>query len=106
MKTILAIIACIAFVGISAVHAQTSTPVVDQRQANQRARIRDGAATGELTAGETAKARSDQRKIRRTERRAKADGEVTPSESARLQRKQNKASRSLRRNKNDAQTRP
>ncbi|RAV98275.1 hypothetical protein DQQ10_24305 [Pseudochryseolinea flava] len=84
----------------------TETPVIDQRQKVQRARIRSGAASGELTRRETVKARSDQRRIRRTERRAKADGEMTTEERARIQRKQNKASRSLRRNKQDDQQRP
>jgi hypothetical protein len=83
-----------------------STPVVDQRQQVQRHRVRQGVATGELTRGEAASSRHDQRKVRRTERRAKADGIVTDGEKARIHHKQNKASRKLRRNKRDAQSRP
>jgi hypothetical protein len=85
--------------------AQSQTPVVDQRQQNQRARIVEGASSGELTRRETAQSVRDQRRIRRTERRAKSDGVVTPGEKANLERKQNKASRQLRRNKHDAQQR-
>jgi hypothetical protein len=83
-----------------------STPVVDERQHAQRARIRQGAASGELTRAETAKLRAEQRHIRRAERRAKADGSVTPRERTRLNRKQNKASRDIRRQKHDRQERP
>ncbi len=94
----------VAFAGM--VKAQTSTPVVDQRQANQRARIREGARSGELTRRETAQSARDQRRIRRQERRAKSDGTVTKQERVQLQRHQNRASRQLRRNKHDAQVRP
>ena len=90
--------------GIVVAHAQ-STPVVDQRQENQRERIQSGVVSGELTRNEAVDARKDQRKIRRTERRAKADGTVTTRERARIEHKQNKASRKLRRNKHDAQER-
>ncbi len=78
-----------------------STPVADERQKAQRARVRQGVASGEVTRPEAARLRSEQRHIRRTERRVKADGEVTPRERAKLQRKQNKASRDIRRQKND-----
>ena len=104
MKQIRFILALVMFIGTLSVMAQnTETPVVDQRQRNQRARIREGAASGELTHREAAKARGDQRRIRRTERRAKSDGQVTTDERTRIQRKQNRASRSLRRNKHDDQ---
>lgn len=104
MKNILVLAVFMAFAGV--VKAQTSTPVVDSRQQVQRARIRDGAQSGELTRRETANAVRDQRQIRRQERRAKADGTVTDRERARIHRDQNKASRKLRRNKNDDQSRP
>lgn len=93
------------FAGLGEIYAQ-QTPVVNQRQQNQRARIRQGVKSGELTKVETKEAVKDQRHIRRAERRAKADGVVTGREKARLSRKQNQASRELRRNKNDAQSRP
>lgn len=90
---------------ISASYAQ-NTPVADQRQASQRARIREGNRSGDLTRKETARLRAEQRHIRRTERRAKSDGTVTRQERAKIQRKQNRASRDIRRQKHDAQTKP
>lgn len=104
MKRTTALLAFIAFVGIIHVRAQT-TPVVDQRQSNQRHRIQQGVENGELTPRETADARQNQRKARRTERRAKADGTVTANEHAKIHRKQNKASRQLRKNKHDGEDR-
>ena len=83
-----------------------NTPAVDQRQDMQKQRIREGVASGELTRHEAVNARQDQRKIRRTERRAKADGVVTTGERARVHRKQNKANREIRRDKHDVQDRP
>ena len=105
MKRIILLFAMLTF-GAVYVNAQTQTPVVDQRQQNQKARIKDGVASGELTGRETAQSVRDQRRIRRTERRAKSDGVVTDKEKAHLQHKQNKASRQLKRNKNDAQQQP
>jgi len=105
MKKIVVLLSCIAFGMVLSVNAQT-TPGVDQRQENQRERIQQGVASGELTRRETANAVHDQRHIRRAERRAKSDGVVTGRESARLHHKENKASRQLRRNKHDAQDRP
>ncbi|HYG19686.1 MAG TPA: hypothetical protein VD816_12190 [Ohtaekwangia sp.] len=107
MKKIPLLLVVLLLMSILTTWAQpTETPVADKRQKVQRARIREGAASGELTGKETFKARQDQRQIRRTERRAKGDGEITEKEKARIQRKQNKASRDLRRNKHDGEDRP
>ncbi|WP_276369115.1 hypothetical protein [Chryseolinea sp. H1M3-3] len=105
MKKLFALLAFIVFAGIIETQAQ-QTPVVDQRQKNQRHRIQQGVASGELTKAEAADARHNQRKIRRSERRVKADGVVTPAERTKLHHKQNKANRQLRRDKHDAQDRP
>lgn len=105
MKKIIAVFTFIVFAGIIQAQAQ-QTPRVDQRQKIQRHRIQAGVASGELTRRESANARHDQRKIRRTERRAKADGVVTTSERARLDHKQDRASRQVRRDKLDGQDRP
>ena len=83
-----------------------STPVTDERQANQRARVTQGVVSGEVTRAEAARLKAEQREIRRTERRAKADGKVTRRERANIQQKQNKASRDIRRQKHDGQERP
>ncbi|HET6541712.1 MAG TPA: hypothetical protein VFG46_14580 [Chryseolinea sp.] len=105
MKKIIAVFTFIVFAGIIQAHAQ-QTPVADHRQKNQRHRIQSGVASGELTRRETASARCNQRRIKKSERRAKADGVVTPIERARLDHKQDRASRQLRRDKHDGQDRP
>ena len=105
MKKIIAVFTFIVFADIIQAHAQ-QTPVADHRQKNQRHRIQSGVASGELTRRETASARCNQRRIKKSERRAKADGVVTPIERARLDHKQDRASRQLRRDKHDGQDRP
>jgi hypothetical protein len=105
MRKIIALISFTLLICFTEASAQ-NTPAVDQRQDLQRQRIREGVASGELTRQEAANARHDQRKIRRTERRAKADGVVTTRERAGLHRQQNKANREIRRDKHDRQDRP
>ena len=83
-----------------------STPLVDERQQNQRARIHQGVTSGEVTRAEAARLRSEQRHIKRAERRAKADGDVTRRERVVLNRKQNQASRKIAKEKHDLQDRP
>jgi hypothetical protein len=100
MKKIMVIV-CLTMVTIVSYAQQT--PVVNQRQRHQQARIREGVASGDLTRAETRRLRVEQRHIRRTERRAKADGTVTVQERAKIQRKQNRASRDIRRQKHDRQ---
>lgn len=75
------------------------TPRVNTRQVAQQTRIAEGRATGELNRRETHALRTEQRHIRRSERRAKADGDVTVAERRRLDRKQDRASRHIRRAK-------
>ncbi len=86
--------------------AQETTPRVDVRQGAQRARIHEGRANGDLTNKEAAVLNSEQRHIRRSERRVKADGTVTASESSRLARKQNRANRHIRRTKHNGVAKP
>lgn len=81
------------------------TPVVNKRQVNQRARIRQGVKSGELTRGEAAKLRSEQRTIQAEKKMAKADGQVTPAERAKLRHDQNKASKDIYRKKHNEKTR-
>ena len=85
------------------VAAQTSTPRVDQRQANQEARIQQGVQSGELTNREAAKLEAGQAKVQAKEDKAKADGVVTPKERAKLAKAQDKQSRMLYMQKHDAQ---
>ena len=101
MKNILLI--SILFVGFAS-YAQEATPKVDGREREQRSRIHEGRASGDLTHQEAARLNKQQRHIHRTERRAKADGTVTRGERKKLHREQNRASRNIRRQKHNTQT--
>lgn len=85
--------------------AHADTPVVDQRQADQRARINEGVASGELTRREAAGLRAEQAHIRQDEREAKADGVVTRRERRHLERELNRSSVDIHEQKHDAQGR-
>lgn len=74
------IIFVLVTLGIAA-RAQDATPRSDTGQRAQRARIHEGRKDGEVTTGEAAALNSEQRRVRRMERRAKSDGVVTPSEN-------------------------
>jgi hypothetical protein len=84
--------------------AQTQTPGVDQRQANQDARIQQGVQSGQLTPKETAKLQKGQAKVQKKEDKAKADGVVTPKERKKLAKAQDKQSKKIYREKHDKQT--
>jgi type II secretory pathway pseudopilin PulG len=83
--------------------AQTSTPKVDQRQANQQQRIEQGVASGQLTGKEAAKLDKGQAQVEKKEAKAKADGKVTPKEREKLKHAQNKQSQKIRHEKHDKQ---
>lgn len=101
-KRIVALFAAVAL----PVAAQTSTPRVDQRQANQGARIQQGVQSGALTGKEAAKLEKGQDKVQAKETKAKADGKVTARERARLAKAQDKQSRNIAKQKHDRQTAP
>ena len=103
MKKLIFLIPALLFFISSKNYAQ-STPAVDAREQSQRARIREGVTSGQVTHREASRLRGEQRRVRRTERRAKADGMVTQSERARIDHKQNGAGRDIRRQKHDNQT--
>jgi hypothetical protein len=86
------------------VSAQTNTPYVDQRQANQESRIQQGVASGALNEREATRLEVGQAKVDAAEARMKADGKVTKTERARLHHKENKQSARIYRQKHDAQT--
>ena len=95
----------LAFASIGAfAQAAAATPRVDQRQANQQARIANGAASGQLTSRETLRLEKQQAMVNKAEDHAKADGTVTRHERKRLHRMQNTASKRIHRQKHDAQT--
>ena len=81
--------------------ASTSTPRIDRREANQRARIHQGVKSGELTRHEARRLRRGQRHVDRMEDRAKADGKVTAAERHRITRAQNHQSRRIYRLKHN-----
>lgn len=83
--------------------AQTNTPNIDQRQANQEARIQQGVNSGSLTPREAARLERGQGRVDRMEGRAKADGVVTDRERARIQHAENRQSREINREKHDRQ---
>ena len=98
MKRIL-LISLLSFVCGVAADAQDRTIRADKREAIQRARIREGRKDGEITKAEGAALNGEQRRVKRSERRAKADGTVTPREKVRIEKKQDRASRHIRRAK-------
>jgi hypothetical protein len=81
------------------------TPRLNAREANQRARIHHGVASGELTRPETRRLAAGQVHLHRAEARAKSDGVVTARERAWLQHEANQQSRRIYRQKHDAQDR-
>ena len=85
--------------------ASAGTPRYDARQHNQRERIANGVASGELTKRETRRLAAGQVHLNRVEHRAKADGVVTARERAHMQHEENQQSRRIYRQKHDAQDR-
>ena len=79
-----------------------NTPRIDQREANQQARIANGAANGGLTAPETQRLEKQQGRIDNAEAKAKADGTVTAKERRRLTAMQDGASRDIHRKRHNA----
>jgi hypothetical protein len=84
----------------------TATPVIDQREQNQKRRIKRGVKSGELTKHETKKLLKEEKEIRKDEKEAKADGTVTKEERKEIRREEKKASKDIYKQKHDAQKRP
>jgi uncharacterized protein YdeI (BOF family) len=79
---------------------------INERQDNQRDRIRQGVQSGELTRVEAARLRRQEAQIRLNEARARqSGGEFTPRERARIQRQLDRESGRIYRQKHDAQDR-
>ncbi len=85
--------------------AQTQTPQINQTQAQQAARIKQGVASGQLTAREEARVRAQQRNVKAIKKTAKADGSVTNAERAQIKKAQRKSSATIYRQKHDGQKR-
>jgi uncharacterized membrane protein YebE (DUF533 family) len=84
--------------------AQTATPGIDKREANQQARIQQGVQSGQLTPKEAAKLERGQAKVDAMEAKAKSDGVATAKERKKIAKEQNKQSRKIYREKHDNQT--
>lgn len=90
---------------LATAQAQTRTPVVNAREHHQRARIRQGVASGELNRREAARLRGREAGLTAQRRADRADGVVTSAERRDLRRTENRDSRAIYRQKHDAQVR-
>ena len=101
-KTLLAV--CGLILGINGpAFAQSETPVIDERQANQEQRIDQGIESGQLNEREANRLNRQQERINKMEDRAKSDGVMTKRERARIGAAQHRASRHIAREKHDRQ---
>lgn len=88
------LIVCILIFAFSATLVEARERV-DRRQTRQAARIHEGIKNGELTEGEAARLRRQQKRIRRAERRAKRNESVSAKEKAHLENMQDRASKNI-----------
>jgi hypothetical protein len=81
---------------------------VDQRRENQQDRIANGIKSGQMTAGEAAKAENQQRAINQQTRadRAANGGKLTSGEKKQINKEQNAASKNIYNKKHNAKTQP
>ncbi len=100
-RTFLAAVALVA--PMLAMAQSTSTPRIDQRQANQEARIQQGEQSGALTQREANKLERGQQHVQNMENKAEADGKVTARERGRIEHAQDVQSRKIAREKHDRQ---
>ena len=101
LKTLVAI--AITSAALPAFAQTTSTPRIDQRQANQERRIEQGVKSGQLTTKEAARLEKVQARVQKIETKAAADGKVTKKERAKIEHAQDKQSRQIAREKHDKQ---
>ena len=81
----------------------SSTPRIDQRQANQQKRIQKGVQSGELNEKETARLQKGQQRVQNMENKALEDGKVTKKERRRIEHAQDNQSKKIYREKHDKQ---
>ncbi len=79
------------------------TPRMEQREANQQARIERGVASGMLTPAEAARLDAGQARVDRMQERAAADGRMNARERARIHHAQDVQSARIYRQKHDRQ---
>jgi len=85
--------------------AAVRDPGVNERQANQTARIQQGVKSGELTHGEAQELRTERRDIRDLEHTYKEDGTLTRDERQDLHQQLNQQSQEIFEEKHDDETR-
>lgn len=105
MLNVKGIAIAITLVFAGSAYAETATPNLDKRQANQEKRIEQGVKSGELTKKEAARLEKREAKLEANKQKAKADGVVTKKERAKLQHEANRDSKAIYRQKHDAQKR-
>jgi hypothetical protein len=103
LRFVLAAAALVA--ALSLAPSADAQPPAPARNAAQSARIHRGVAGGQITPGERARLRAQQRHIHRVERRAASDGVITARESRHVTRAQNHASRNIYRARHNARAR-
>src|SRR2546421_7990676 len=96
--------AAVAVLAVPAFAQTTSTPRIDQRQANQERRIEQGEKSGALTQKEAARLEKGQARVQKMEDKALADGKITAKERAKIERAQDRQSKKIYREKHDQQT--
>lgn len=94
---------CTSVIAQTPAPANTNTPRIDARQANQEKRIAQGQASGAFTDKEAAHLQKREANLSNAEAAAKADGKVTRKERTKLRHMENKDSRAIKRQKHDAQ---
>jgi polyhydroxyalkanoate synthesis regulator phasin len=83
----------------------TRSPGVNRRERKQKARIKQGVKSGELTKDEAKELRQDQREIRQKEREMKSDGTLTKDERKELHQDLKESSQNIYEEKHDAEKR-
>jgi len=96
-------VAALAALAFPALAQTTSTPRIDQRQANQERRIEQGEKSGALNQREARRLERGQQHVQKMEDKAMADGSVSKGEARRINRAQNRQSRAIYREKHDRQ---
>jgi hypothetical protein len=77
---------------------------IGNRQNRQQNRIAQGVASGQLTAGETARLERREAGLNRSIARMASDGNLTAREHVRIEKRQDRISRGIYHQKHDGQT--
>lgn len=94
-----------AFILFSLIAAGANAQTIRQKGKNQRARIKEGVKSGELTKAEAVNLAKDQKEIRQDVKEARADGVVTKEERKDIKQEQRQASRKIYRKKHNLRDR-